>query len=39
MYKVESKLKVPIKTIEIIPKNWWSRILLKVANWEYRMEW
>jgi hypothetical protein len=38
MKRVEIKFTAPIKAVEIIPKGWLSKLLLKVARWEYKLE-
>lgn len=39
MKKVEIKIRdVRVTAIEIEPKNWWSKLLLSLARWRYRLE-
>jgi len=26
-----------VTAVELLPKNWWSRVMLRVARWSYRV--
>ena len=39
MKKIEIKLRdVRVTGVEIEPMNWWSKIILRLAHWRYRLE-
>lgn len=39
MKRVEIKLRdVRVTALEIEPTNWWSRLLLNLAHWRYKLE-
>ncbi len=39
MKRVEIKLRdVRVTALDIDPANWWSRLLLSLAHWHYRLE-
>ncbi len=39
MKRVEIKLRdIRVVAIEIMPANWWARLLLSLAHWQYKLE-
>ena len=38
LHRVENLTEVPIKAFSIMPRGWWSRMLLRLARWKYRIE-